>query len=78
MEKSIESLRKNLDSLSMDNFVAITIETLMSMERNEYLENINNIDKSEKPPKINYHLNPPKDCLIIYLWLLKSLKKRII
>ncbi|MFH1900489.1 MAG: hypothetical protein ABIJ83_04450 [Patescibacteria group bacterium] len=26
LEKSIESLRKNLDSLSMDKFVAITIE----------------------------------------------------
>lgn len=47
LEKSIKSLRKNLDSLSMDKFVTTTIETLMSMERDEYLEKINNpkIDK---------------------------------
>jgi len=41
LEKSIKSLRKNLDSLSMDKFVAVTIESLMSMEREEYLEKIN-------------------------------------
>jgi len=41
LEKSIKSLRANLDSLSMDKFVATTIETLMGMERDEYLEKIN-------------------------------------
>lgn len=47
LEKSLKSLRQNLDSLSMDNFVATTIETLMNIERNEYLEKINDpkIDK---------------------------------
>lgn len=47
LEKSIISLRKNLDSLSMDNFVATTIETLMNIERNEYLEKIDDpqVDK---------------------------------
>ena len=41
LEKSIKSLRKNLDSLSMDKFVATTIETLMNIERDDYLETIN-------------------------------------
>jgi len=47
LEKSIKSLRENLDSLSMDKFVATTIETLMGIERDEYLEQINDpkIDK---------------------------------
>lgn len=47
LENSIKSLKKNLDSLSMDKFVATTIETLMGMERDEYLEKINDpkIDK---------------------------------
>lgn len=40
LEKSIKSLRENLDSLSMDKFVATTIESLMSMERDEYLEKV--------------------------------------
>ena len=42
LEKSIKSLRENLDSLSMDKFVATTIETLMGIERDEYLEKIDN------------------------------------
>ncbi|PKL72456.1 hypothetical protein CVV26_01350 [Candidatus Kuenenbacteria bacterium HGW-Kuenenbacteria-1] len=41
LEKSIKSLRENLDSLSMDKFIATTIESLMSIERDEYLEKIN-------------------------------------
>jgi len=40
LEKSIKSLRENLDSLLMDKFVATTIEALMTMERNEYLEKV--------------------------------------
>lgn len=47
LEKSIKSLRENLDSLSMDKFIATTIEALMTMERDEYLESVNkqNFDK---------------------------------
>jgi len=37
LEKSIKNLRENLDSLSMDKFVGVTIETLMSIERDEFL-----------------------------------------
>ncbi len=44
LEKSIKSLRENLDSLSMDKFISVTIESLMSIERDEYLEKINNPD----------------------------------
>lgn len=43
VEKSIKSLRKNLDKdISMDNFVKSTIETLMTLERDEYLEKVKN------------------------------------
>jgi len=47
LEKSIKSLRENLDSLSMDKFVTTTIEALMSIERNEYLEKVSDpkVDK---------------------------------
>lgn len=39
VEKSIKSLRKNLnEDISMDNFVKSTIEALMTMERDEYLD----------------------------------------
>ena len=39
VEKSIKSLRENLsDDISMDTFVKSTIETLMTIERDEYLE----------------------------------------
>jgi transposase-like protein len=43
VEKSIKSLRKNLnEDISMDNFVKSTIETLMTIERDEYLEKAQN------------------------------------
>jgi putative transposase len=45
LEKSIKSLRENLNSLSMDKFVATTIEALMSIERDEYLKEIDKPDK---------------------------------
>jgi len=42
LENSLKSLRENLSSLSMDNFVGTTIETLMNIERNEYLKEVDN------------------------------------
>lgn len=45
LERSIKSLRENLNSLSMDKFVATTIETLMVMERDDYLKDIDSKDK---------------------------------
>lgn len=41
LEKNIKNLRENLDELSMDNFVKVTLETLMNIERGEHLETIN-------------------------------------
>ena len=38
LEKSIKNLRENLDSLSMDKFIATTIDALMGIERDEFLE----------------------------------------
>jgi len=34
--------------------------------------------KDDKTTRNDYHLNLLTDCLIIYLWLLKSLKKKTI
>ena len=42
LEKSIKSLRENMDSLTMDKFVGTTIETLMNIERDEYIKKVNN------------------------------------
>lgn len=47
LEKSIKNLRENLDSLSMDQFVATTIEALMNIERNEYLEKVDDKDNDK-------------------------------
>lgn len=40
LESSIQNLRDSMGSLSMDQFVMQTIESLMGIERNEYLNNI--------------------------------------
>ena len=53
LEKNIKNLRENLDDLSMDTFIGKTIETLMLLERDEYLEEINN----PKKDKGNGHYN---------------------
>ena len=47
LEKSIKSLRENINDLSMDKFVGTTIETLMNIERDEYIEKVNDpkVDK---------------------------------
>ena len=42
LSKSIKNLRENMDSLSMDKFVITTLETLMNIERDEYLESVDN------------------------------------
>ena len=40
LESSIQNLRNSMGSLSMDQFVMQTIESLMSIERNEYLNDV--------------------------------------
>jgi len=47
LEKSLKNLRENLDGLTMDKFVATTIDTLMRIERDEYLEEIDNPKKDK-------------------------------
>ena len=43
LEKSIKNLRENLsEDISMDVFVKSTIETLMTIERDEYLNKTTN------------------------------------
>jgi transposase-like protein len=40
LESSIQNLRNSMGSLSMDQFVLQTIESLMSIERNDFLESV--------------------------------------
>lgn len=42
LQASMQNLRNSMSSLSMDQFVMQTIETLMGIERNEYLNNEEN------------------------------------
>jgi len=48
METSIKNMRASLSSLSMDKFIAVTIETLMQVERSEYLEHTQDTDGKDK------------------------------
>lgn len=47
LAKSIKNLRENLTELSLDNFLKQTLETVMQIERDEYLQAVDNpsIDK---------------------------------
>ena len=47
LSSSIKNLRENLTDLSLDQFLKSTLETVMQIERDEYLEKLNNpsIDK---------------------------------
>lgn len=45
LEKNIKSLRQNLDELTIDKFIGKTIETLMLIERDEFLEVTSEKDK---------------------------------
>lgn len=47
LTKSIKNLRENLTELSLDSFLKHTLETVMQIEREEYLQAINN-PKSDK------------------------------
>jgi transposase-like protein len=44
LESTMKNLRGNLDSMSLDNFVGVTIETLMNIERDEYLDQVTEKD----------------------------------
>jgi transposase-like protein len=47
LEKSIKNFRENLDTLSLDAFVGKTIETLMHIEREEYLKSLSDSQKDK-------------------------------
>lgn len=43
LSSSIKNLRENLTDLSLDEFLRNTLETVMGIERQEYLTELNNI-----------------------------------
>ena len=45
LETSLINLRNSLSSWSMEEFIVSTIESLMTVERSEYLSQVNNSDK---------------------------------
>jgi len=55
LSKSIKNLRENLTELSLDTFLKQTLETVMQIEREEYLEGLNNLNSqgSSKRDKSN-------------------------
>jgi len=42
LDVSIKNLRESLNGISMEKFVAETVESLMQLERDEFLDKINN------------------------------------
>jgi hypothetical protein len=48
LEASIKNLRNSMTGLSLDQFLASTIDSLMEMERGEYLEQAKTNNKEEK------------------------------
>lgn len=68
LEKNIKSLRENLDELSMDKFIGRTIETLMLIERDEYLEKINNPKKDKGNGSYERKMNSlSKNSLLVHI-----------
>lgn len=68
LEKNIKSLRENLDELSMDKFIGRTIETLMLIERDEYLEEINNPKKDKGNGSYERKMNSlSKNSLLVHI-----------
>ena len=47
LESSIKNLRSSMTELSLDQFLASTIDSLMEMERGEYLEQANTKGKDK-------------------------------
>ena len=69
LETSIKNLRNSMTGLSLDQFLAGTIDSLMEMERGEYLEQAKTNNKEEKGNGFyGRALNSlSKNCLRIYL-----------
>ena len=45
LETSLINLRNSMTEFTMDQFIVSTIESLMSVERNEYLSKLSSTDK---------------------------------
>jgi len=68
LEKNIKNLRENLDDLSMDKFIGKTIETLMLIERDEYLEDINKTKKDKGNGSYGRAMNSlSKNALLVHI-----------
>ena len=68
LEKNIKNLRENLDDLSMDKFIGKTIETLMLIERDEYLEDINKTKKDKGNGSYGRAMNSlSKNSLLVHI-----------
>ncbi len=68
LEKNTKNLRENLDDLSMDKFVGKTIETLMLIERDEYLEDINKTKKDKGNGSYGRAMNSlSKNSLLVHI-----------
>ena len=68
LEKNIKNLRENLDDLSMDKFIGKTVETLMLIERDEYLEEINNPKKDKGNGSYGRSMNSlSKNSLLVHV-----------
>jgi len=68
LEKNIKNLRENLDDLSMDKFIGKTVETLMLIERDEYLEKINNPEKDKGNGSYGRSMNSlSKNSLLVHI-----------
>jgi len=66
LETSLVNLRNSMSSWSLDEFIVSTIESLMTVERNEYLEKAKGFDKGN-----GFYLRAfkslNKNCLAIYV-----------
>ncbi len=63
-----KNLRENLDDLSMDKFIGKTIETLMLIERDEYLEDINKTKKDKGNGSYGRAMNSlSKNSLLVHI-----------
>ncbi len=68
LEKNIKNLRENLEDLSMDKFIGKTIETLMLIERDEYLEDINKTKKDKGNGSYGRAMNSlSKNSLLVHI-----------
>lgn len=71
LEGSLKNLRASMNDMSLDSFLASTVESLMELERGEYLENIKNDSQKGKDKGNGYYERAFKsfsrNCLSIHV-----------